>query len=118
MDIREVVLSLRTRIAELERTIEILETEFGRQSPTSQWEYLHQTLEEAEQPLQVAELLARMQAAGWKTTSKNPKALLYVSIRDWARKGQLVKMARGRWGLPEWEKAAKRKLAQLPLSTS
>ena len=116
MDIRDVVLSLRTRIAELERTIAILETEFGRQTPTSQWEYIQQTLEQAQQPLAVTSLLTAMQAAGWKTTSKNPKALLYVSIRDFARKGALVRMSRGKWGLPIWEKTARKKLAKLPLS--
>lgn len=113
MDIREVVLNLRQRIAELERTIQILETEFGRQTPTSQWEFIQHTLEQAQLPLTVTEILTRIQADGWKTTSKNPKALLYVNIRDWARKGHLVKMSRGRWGLPAWDKAAKKKLAKV-----
>lgn len=109
-DIREIVAGLRRRIQDLERTIGILEAEFGKTAPMTQWDFIKHTLEEEQKPLGVQELSDRMLAHGWKTTSKNPTGLLYVQVRELARKGDLVKMGRGRWGLPQWEASAKKKL--------
>src|SRR5690349_16807509 len=102
---------IRAKIQELEGTIKILQA--LDDGPKSQWEHLTAALEEIGRPANVRTLVNAMQANGWETESKNPGALLTVTLRNKEKQGMIIKMGRGLWGKPEWVTAGQRIASRL-----
>lgn len=110
MTSHDAIALLRDKIRELEQAIRVLES---LETPKSQWEHMLAALDRAGRPVNPATLAKLMIEGGWRTESKNPVALVTVSLRDRVKKKEVVKMGRGLYGRPEWIAPAAKKVRQV-----
>lgn len=107
----DVIGRLEIRIADLQRAVAVLKAEVdGAQAPSrrTQWDYVKAALEQEQRPMSTADLVEAMHRMGWQSSSQNPTTMIGVLLKNQQKKGLAAKFGRGLWGLPGWQRKARR----------